>query len=30
MRVYRIEYHQYEYNLTQIGGDWFLTPVRVT
>jgi hypothetical protein len=29
MRVYRIEYHQYEYNLTERGGDWHLTPVRV-
>ena len=25
MRVYRITYHEYEYNLTANGGDWHLT-----
>ena len=25
MRVYKIEYREYEYNLTATGGDWHLT-----
>ena len=29
MRVYRIEFREYEYQLGVQGGDWFLTPVTV-